>query len=602
MRVLVRMIDLWNSPSQPRDGGSWAGRTVGAGSATWFIACGLFIFILAVYVLSSPGRIDIVDGQMRFDVSYHLLITGRPSVGDGWLGPLFGVVGRKGYYYSFYGPAGSVIAMPLVWAGIHLDPRSIQASEFLFSLASAILGAAIAPLLFVFYLELGAAPRRALLWTLISSFATYLWPIATSSFDNAQHGFFALSAVYLGLLSARRNSARLALLGGLSGAVLLLYQEYFVLLVPAFGLATIEWPETPCASARKAMAKEISWMTRLEEAVSEGFQQAWAMIRRGWDHPGKERSSCVRYALFMLGASSGVMLALAFNYIRFGSVLSNGRANQPYPLFGNPMAGFLTLIVSPGKGVFFYSPVLILGILGIRRLWQRMPSIGAVIIASSAILLSFISCIAFAAGDWCWGPRYLTSLMPLWALSFPDVPEFKLKSKLVPALIALGLGIQCMALSVEHQRFFFQQGLNDFFWAENPWFYLTHSALLARVGEVIDLREGVPPTATRFNSLPIPEWTTHCLLGPPPNVPRSLAGIWIRYYQIYFLPRPWPIWMRSIPASERAVNVYAWTGWLIIMGALGGILIILGLHGIRRQPFPLGSGQFFSRENCLERL
>ena len=44
------------------------------GSNRWKIAAwGLFLLILGLYLLFSPARIDILDGQMRFEVSKNML-------------------------------------------------------------------------------------------------------------------------------------------------------------------------------------------------------------------------------------------------------------------------------------------------------------------------------------------------------------------------------------------------------------------------------------------------------------------------------------------------------------------------------------------------
>jgi hypothetical protein len=94
------------------------------------IAFGVFLVVLGAYVLSSPGRIDIVDGQARFDVSYNWLVIGRPVVRDNWIGPVVAVPGRNGVRYSYYGAPGSIFGMPLVWLGLHSGLHSIPSSQF----------------------------------------------------------------------------------------------------------------------------------------------------------------------------------------------------------------------------------------------------------------------------------------------------------------------------------------------------------------------------------------------------------------------------------------------------------------------------------------
>src|SRR5579871_1280312 len=201
---------------------------------------GLFLAVLGVYLITSPGRIDIIDGEARFDVAYSLVRTGKPIFRDPLIGPIVSVPGRGGYNYSYYGAPASFFGAPLVWLGLRSHAATIAPAQFMFSLTSAIFGAGIAPMLFLFYLELGVTVRRAILWTLVSSFATMVWPLSDSSFDNAQHAFFALTALYCAYLSVKRNSWALAAIGGLCAGILIQYQEYFVLLVPCFALATLD--------------------------------------------------------------------------------------------------------------------------------------------------------------------------------------------------------------------------------------------------------------------------------------------------------------------------------------------------------------------------
>ncbi len=547
-------------------------------AAKWWIAVGMFLFVLGIYVLTSPGRIDIVDGQARFDVAYNWLVNGRPIIKDSWIGPFMGVPGRDGLRYAYYGAPGSIFAMPLVGLGLLTSAPAIQPSQFLFSLTSSIFGAAIAPILFLFYLELGVTTRKALVWTLVSSFATYLWPISNSTFDNAQHALFAVTSVYLGFLSARRKSVAYALAGGSMAGVLFLYQEYFLLIVPALALSVLELPTGNTGT----LATPKSTIRRLFSAIKRPLNQARDLVRAAWSGPGEGRSSCIRYVLFLAAVGVGVILSFAYNDLRFGSWLENGKVKSitanAYPLFGNPLPGFLTLLASPGKSIFLYSPTIVLAILGMRFFWKRQPEIALAVVLSTLPLIAFLSCICFVGGDWCWGPRYLTPLLPLWALTLPFIQLNRFRRRLVALILGVSFVVQIMALSVENQRFFFQSGFRDYFWAEDAWVYFKHSALLARVDELLSLSAGPPPTAKFFNSIPLPDWSTYTLLGPPPTLDRSLAPTWMRNYQIYYLPRPWPLWISYRPEQLRPINRNAWLLGLLGMSGLGVGLVILGIQ------------------------
>lgn len=539
------------------------------------VATGIFLLVLATYVLSSPGRIDIIDGQARFDVAYNWLHAGQPLLTDSWIKPWMSVPGRHQLPYSYYGAPASVLPMPLLALGALYDrDMGVGASQFLFSLTSPMLGAAISMLLFLFYIELGVSVRSAFCWALISAFATMVWPLSNSTFDNAQHAFFALCSCYLGFLSSRRNSHMLAMVGGLVASVLILYQEYFLIVIPALAMSTIRW--TPANRSR--VESEPSNQSRLRRPILSlrtYIHELFDFLKSALNAPGEARSSCGRFALLSFTAVMvGLALSLWFNDLRFGSLLHDGklqfRSQRGFPMFGNPVAGFATLLLSPGKSIFLYSPTLAIAVMGMRRLFRQQRTLALGVCSASLALVLFLSCISFAGGDWCWGPRYLVLLLPLWALAFPFVSGTIKLRKLVPVIVVASFAVQLMAVSVENQRFFFERGLKDFFWAEDPWFYFKHSALLARVGETISLKDGPPPTAEFFNSIPAPNWYTYTILGPNPKLPRKMSPIWMTSFKIFYLPKPWPLWMATVDPESRPINLQAW-----LCGLLG--IVIIGL-------------------------
>jgi hypothetical protein len=562
------------------------------GAARWWVAGGLFLIVLAAYILTNPGRIDIVDGQVRFDVAYNWLTVGRPLVRDRWVGPDMGVPGRDGGVYSFYGAPASVLSLPLVGLGLRFN-HDIQFSQFLFSLTSSVIGALIAPVLFLFYLELGVNLRRAFLWTMVASFATLIWPASSTTFDNAQHAFFGLSAAYLGFLSARRDSRKLALAGGLMSGILILYQEYFLLVIPALALSTLNWSllrekllseESESRSKMGTESRPAGWISGIAREVRVPF----VLVRAAFRGPGEARSSCLRCLWFLLGAAAGLIVSFGYNDLRFASFFDSGKMrnfSHRHPVWGNPIAGLLTLLVSPGKSLFLYSPPIVLGLLGIRSLWRRRPEAALVIVSASVALIVFMSCYAGVGGDWCWGPRFLTILLPLWALAFPFVPALSVRREVVVAIVGAGLLVQAMALSVETQRFFFEKGLNDYFWAEDPWAYFKHSALFARADETLSLADGPPATAQFFSSTPALDWYTYAILGPPAQVPRNLSPLWMRNFKIYYLPRPWPLWMSRIDPALRPIDMRAWLLSLLGIAAAGAGFIY---RGFRKDTVPDG--------------
>jgi hypothetical protein len=105
-----------------------------------------------------------------------------------------------------------------------------------------VFGAAVAGVLVIAYGMLGLGAAAALWWAAITSLATLWWPASVTVFDQNQHAFFLLSGLLLAWQSGRRASVRLAALAGLTGGVLLIYQEIYVLLLPSLGLAVFTSP------------------------------------------------------------------------------------------------------------------------------------------------------------------------------------------------------------------------------------------------------------------------------------------------------------------------------------------------------------------------
>jgi hypothetical protein len=571
--------------------------------AKGWVATGVFLVVLATYVLSSPGRIDVFDGQARYEVAYNWLLAGRPIIREPVTRFLMGFGGRHNLTYSHYGAGGSLFAIPLVWMGTWNDDPPGETSRFLFSLTCCVFGALICAVLYLFYLELDISSPRALAWTFVTAFTTMLWPCSITTFDNAQHAFFAMGSLYLGFLSAKRQSRLLAATGGVVAGILLLYQEYFLLILPALAISTLSWSHAgTMAESQDPMQGKPHPGKSLACQLRQGARAVGAAIRSACQQAGQPRESCLRFLLFLASISVGAILYLAYNNLRFGSFFQNGNlayaAKYHYPTFGNPIAGFLTLLASPGKSVFLYSPPLILGLWGFRYLWRRKPELGCAIMATSTVLVLFISCITFAGGDWCWGPRYMAVLLPLWPLAFPFVSlRGRLRRNLVLALLAAGLVVQGLGLSMENQRYFFERALKDFFWADDSWYYFKHSALFARVGEVASLTGGLPPEACAFNPMTYPGLSTFTIFGPPPKVPRRLTPEWMRQFKVFYLPKPWPIWMWTIRPELRAINLEACLGALFGMALLGVALIFHGFQMVINHRAP----QEICREKELAR-
>src|SRR5688500_16497269 len=85
---------------------------------TWLIpGSAILVLVSAVYVLTNPGRIDIIDGQLRYEVLTNLLNYGRPTIEDPAL-VWASVEGLDGNRYTGYGFGTAVTAWPFMALGM----------------------------------------------------------------------------------------------------------------------------------------------------------------------------------------------------------------------------------------------------------------------------------------------------------------------------------------------------------------------------------------------------------------------------------------------------------------------------------------------------
>ena len=169
----------------------------------WCLALtGLFLSTFAVVVLLGPGRIDIVDGQTRYEVARSLVEHGDSVIRDPrvW----FAVFpGREGRLYCNYRLPHSLAGFAAILAadatGPHAKPAATSSSVSLAALRLMAITYA------VFFRHLGLTPRWALFWAAAGVFCTPSWYYGTNSFDDILGSAAVVLAVCLALATRRRH-------------------------------------------------------------------------------------------------------------------------------------------------------------------------------------------------------------------------------------------------------------------------------------------------------------------------------------------------------------------------------------------------------------
>jgi hypothetical protein len=176
----------------------------------------------------------------------------------------------------------------------------------------------------------------------------------------------------------------------------------------------------------------------------------------------------------LAGVMPGLLFTLAYNWWTFGSPLLFGQliigrvrfayeASQHVPF--DPVTAFAGLLVSPGRGLFVYSPITLwaLIVLSLLAVWRsggvesgrdeqpqhRWPVWLAPALAMVAINVLSAAAWKEWAGGWTWGPRYLSDTLPAWGLVVAAAAQGALVRKRSARWLGALAGL-ALTLSIAH--------------------------------------------------------------------------------------------------------------------------------------------------------
>ncbi|HMQ55898.1 MAG TPA: hypothetical protein PKD98_27705, partial [Anaerolineae bacterium] len=155
----------------------------------------LFLFLLAVYLLTYTPQINSSDGLAMFATAESLVRRRALDIEQiRWLDLQQGTFGLDGLLYSRKGIGVPLGLLPLVWLGINLPGIGPVGASLLFN---ALVTALTAVLLSAYVQRLGYPYRVGLLVALTFGLATLAWPYAKSLFSDPFSGLLLLAAAYL---------------------------------------------------------------------------------------------------------------------------------------------------------------------------------------------------------------------------------------------------------------------------------------------------------------------------------------------------------------------------------------------------------------------
>ena len=367
----------------------------------WMALAGLFLSVFAVVALSGPGRIDIIDGTVRYEVARSFVEHGDVDIREPKIE--FTILpGRDGRRYSWYRFPQSAAGVAAILVADATGPVSEPRRQFFFSLTSAVASAVLAATYAVLFHRLGIGPKASLLWAAAGIFCTPNWYYGTSTFDDILGTAAVVLAVALALGCRQCHPRAGAVAAGLAlGLAFNCKQPLGIFVLPV--MAALYDPGT------------------------------------GW------RSQWGRLATAAALLAAGVAVYESYEWYKFPPGSTAGHAellkNDIPTWSGDPVIALVTLLISPAAGVFFYNPPLLLCVSGMRS-WHRSQRLFRLSLSAAiAVFVLFICSLTFFKGDTSWGPRYLT---PVFAVLWIMAPAgFRLMRRWVTvALLAAGVLVQ----------------------------------------------------------------------------------------------------------------------------------------------------------------
>jgi hypothetical protein len=380
-------------------------------------AC-VFLCLFAVYLLTYRGGFHSIDEVSMFAVTENLVKFGQVNTDQiAWTQwttsqrEAQGFFGPDGHVYSKKGLVLSLAMAPLYWVGWVVPGLGmLQTASLINCMVTAVTGG----LLFLTVLRLGYEPRVALVTALIGGLATISWVYSKYLFSEPLAGLFLLAAMYAAVAYRHGGRGLWACLAGLVLGLAVATRANNLFVVPwfAFYLVAAAWW---CAGQTKTSP---AW-----RPVIVGRVLLW----------------------FVVGLLPPTVLMLGYNWLRSGNPLQTG---YDLTIFSpDILSGLYKLLFSPLRGLFVYSPVLLLCIPGIMG-WLRARRAETLLLCS-VVGVTLLLFAAWTSGEGLsWGSRFLVPVVPLLCLALAPVADRAWRGQAVVAVALILFSLASLVVQV----------------------------------------------------------------------------------------------------------------------------------------------------------
>jgi hypothetical protein len=406
-----------------------------------WLRCPVFLTGLAAALIAlvvQSGDVDSADTVRRLQTTHSFWTAAPPVLPEDY--PDFGLRGRGGRIYAWYGIGQSLLMLPADIVGTYLERLPIFANyngndpsvrNIVVSYSTNILLNVLTALVGLrFLLFLGFATERAVAGVLALLLCTTHLHYTQNMMENNYILLLTLTGFALQHEWVQTGNRRALLFGS-----------------SALGLNLLTRLTTGMDLIAVGVFVTLSlWFGRVRGQALRGHLVNYA------------RTAFPVYAFFIL-------LDRLYQYYRFGSWFNTyltlfaqqQRSLNPslppnYP-FETPFhVGFFGALFSPEKSVFLFDPLLLLTILLSLVLWRRLcPAIRAYLTSTGLLVLGYISFYArytVWSGDSAWGDRYVSSAVELAAfISVPLLLQYR--ADVGRGVWVVGVGLLAVSAAIQ---------------------------------------------------------------------------------------------------------------------------------------------------------
>jgi hypothetical protein len=343
----------------------------------------MFLFALCLFAFTNSGY-DSSEGQYHYKVAKHFVDTGQ----IGFDQPVDGIFTKapNGRTYASHEFGNVLLLIPTAAANRVVEnlltsariskEKVVRAQQFVLSFQASLYTALT--LLFLYLIlvdEFGLTGRQAFAGCVYLATCTYIWTYSRNLFDGVLCGMLLTAALRYLLRFQRKGKTADALL--------------------AFG----------------ALGLAVDTRLSMAITVAAGFVFV-AFFCTG------QRVRGLAAAIVVL--TPFAVWQLYYNNLRTGNPLLSPVQTNQYALTnaldGGLGIGLAGLLLSPGKSIIIYAPLLLLSLAMFPAFWRKYRPAAVFLFVVAVAWLLLHAKLRSWYGAWGWGPRHFVTILPVIAI------------------------------------------------------------------------------------------------------------------------------------------------------------------------------------------